>query len=246
MRTLDDVEFAAVAEPAPNHLGRLTEHEFIRGPIRVIDEEHAPVWPQRVGHELPERLEAVLGDVGEPEAEEDDVVHAPGTPAEDVGGDEADVRLTDACRGALEHLGRRVDRGQAGGVAKQLRRPGPGAAGELEHVAGRRECVKGIGEIAAPGALDRVVLVRAGNRTVVRRLLAQDRVARKVAISHHAHTGCHDDSGYASSWQPSRGSRSIRRNYGCACTGFPMWTVRSRDTVSASAALRPRYLSLGA
>lgn len=105
MRELDDVEFAPVPEPAANHLGPLTEREFIRCPVGVIDEEHPSVGLQRVGDELPERLKALLGDVRESEAEEDDVVGALGTPTEDVGRDEVNVRAGDAGCGALEHLG---------------------------------------------------------------------------------------------------------------------------------------------
>jgi hypothetical protein len=108
---LHDLELAPVGE-AP-HLPLVADAAVERVPAGAVDDEDAAVRPQRARHRLPERFEALLGHVREPEAEEARVETARRRPREHVRLDVLDRLVEDARAAQRDHLGRRVDDGEA-------------------------------------------------------------------------------------------------------------------------------------
>src|SRR5919109_2041235 len=188
---LDDVELAAVREATPGDLaGRAHEVARVAEP-RVVDEEHAALRLQRATDELPERLEVPAPHVRVPEAEETDVELPRRLPLEDVGEDVVG-RAARPRAVQLEHLGDRIDGGDAISVPEEVPGPEPGPRGELEDVAARPErlerrlelphigepagCRLGLEGVAA--AAEPPVVVLGGALAVVPPLLGQQRVDR--------------------------------------------------------------------
>jgi hypothetical protein len=120
--------------------------------------------------------------VGEPEAEEHDVVATIRPPLEQVGPDEADPLVAHAGGGEREHLRRCIHGRDPGGVAEQLLGPSARAAGELEHVARRPEGLERRLELGSSGRREGVVAVLGGDGSVVGDLLGQQPLEPVVVV----------------------------------------------------------------
>src|SRR5581483_5891 len=139
--SLDDVELAAVREPAPGDLARRGHEVAGVAQLRVVHEEHPAVRLQRAADQPPERLEAPARHMRVPEPDEAGVELTRRLPLEDIGEDVLG-RVAGPRAVQLEHLGDGVDGGHALRVPEEVSRPDPGPGGELEDVAARPELLE--------------------------------------------------------------------------------------------------------
>jgi hypothetical protein len=126
------------------HHSRLLVHPVLapQEVATLVDEEDSPAGSQQALQEAPERLEVAHRDMGEEEAEEDDVVVVRGLQRERVRHAVADSALPHLAAVQLEHLGGRVGDGQLVGVIGQEAGPLSGAGGDFEHPSARREAAQ--------------------------------------------------------------------------------------------------------
>ena len=149
MVDLDDLELAPVGEPAPA-AGRPVSPQRIPPPVRrqpIVGEEDAAARREAAGHQAPERDEGPGRNVGQPEAEEDEIVARGRPPAEEIGADVADARAAHPLPVQRKHLGRGVDARQLRRVRRQALGPQPRAAGQLQDVSPRSRSVEGVGQL---------------------------------------------------------------------------------------------------
>ncbi len=119
---------------------------FVSWPAQVVDHGDTSARRQRgidEGEELPHPL---VGHMAQPEREEHVVEASRRRPPEQVIDHEVDrrgvVRVGQFGASGVEGLGRRVDGGDAFGMASQLDGPVAGAGGQFEHVTGGTESVE--------------------------------------------------------------------------------------------------------
>src|SRR5207248_3883007 len=130
---LDGAELPAVLQLAEDgvpleslfHTTRLTRAE-------LVDEKDPALRGERVANHPPEFGKPILGNMGQPEGEEHQVVPAIRFPREDVGQDMVDIGGVHPLSIERQHLLRSVDGGHVSGVLREPLRPPAGAACELE------------------------------------------------------------------------------------------------------------------
>src|SRR5437763_929094 len=188
---LDDAERPPVRERA-----RLLPVRLVGARVRLVagaavHQEDPTAGQQRHPHERPELVEPLLGDVREPEGEEDEIEALGRLPLEDIRADELGVRGIER-----ERLGVRVHRDDALGEPDELARPDSRAGGKLEDRAGGRERLErrlrlryvrlpareraGL-ELVAASAEPPVVVLRSTLRVV--QLLLGERIAHAATAS---------------------------------------------------------------
>ena len=172
----------------PLYIRRTVEGDVVV--VRVVAEPDPATWGQRALHHGPERLPPRLGDMGDPEAE-DDRGPTPGRlPGEQVHHDVLDPIRPVPGGVDGEHLSRGVDHGDPIGVAQDDLGEGPGTRGQLQHLTLRTEAIQGVHQlsgVAMPARCERgpeveavgpvpPVVVLGRPRPVVGHLLLQKRV----------------------------------------------------------------------
>src|SRR5439155_2900875 len=125
----------------------------------AVDEEDTAIRAECAPNESPERIEARLRYVREPEAEEADVELLGGLPVEQVGDDVVDGSDVDTPAIDGERLRARVDGNDSPPAPREVPRPESGAGRELEHVTARIELDEALLHLADVGRPARIGLL---------------------------------------------------------------------------------------
>src|SRR5262245_40151994 len=158
----------------------------------AVDDEDAPARCECRSHRVPERVEALLRYMREPEGEEDEVEALLRLPGEEVGDHVLDLPL-DARAVDLERLRRGIDRDEPVGVTDEVPCPEPGSRRQLDNAAARPERLEsrlGLGDIRLPARerlrIERVASAPEPPVVVLRRALRVVPLLLREDVAHAA------------------------------------------------------------